>query len=513
MALLRNVNLSIETSLKSISEMMGSARQAQKTWALVPFSSRKIYLDKMLSYILEHADEIVETLCRDTGKTRSDAMADEIIPCAFACKWYGENAESVLQDKMLKTSIPLMLNKKSLITRIPLGVVGIISPWNYPLSIPFGEVLMGLMAGNAVILKTSYEVTPNIGTLISKIISSSGLPEGLFYSVEIPGPEFSEALFASGIDKIFFTGSVRVGKELMRKASETLTPLSLELGGNDPMLVFEDADLERASNGAIWGAYQNAGQTCAGIERVYVHEKIYESFVNLLAEKTRHLKHGSYKDENVDMGAITTEKQLATITLHVEEALKKGAKILAQSQAVGELKGHFFPATLIVDVNHSMMIMNEETFGPILCVMKFNDEAQAIELANKSQYALTSSVWTKDLEKGKRVGRLLESGVTTINDHLLTHGFSETPWGGWKQSGIGRTHGAIGLEEMTHCKVLNWDLLPSKRNLYWYPGGSQSYQNLKKALSLSFERNPLKFLGLSAKFLPVALKKIFRSDP
>ncbi len=495
--------------LSQIPSVIANARQAQKKWAKLSFDQRKTYIKKMRAYIVKNADSMVEVLCQDTGKARIDALADEVLSCAFACRWYANNAKKVLRPRKLKNSIPIMFHKNNVIIRPALGLVGIISPWNYPLAIPFGEIVMGLMAGNALLVKTSYEVTPRVGKLIEEIIRSVKLPESLVTIVEAPGAEFADALFANHIDKIFFTGSVRVGKELMRKASATLTPLSLELGGKDPMLVLEDADLEQATNGAAWGGYQNAGQTCAGIERIYVHEKVYEPFIELLAKKTKALTHGHYSDINTEIGALSTEQQLKTVQNHVEEAVKSGARILAQSLPKNVDKGRYFPATLLTEVDHSMTIMKEETFGPVLCVMKVRDDEEAIAKANDSQYALTSSVWSRDLDKAKELAKRLESGVTTINDHIITHAFSETPWGGWKNSGIGRTHGAIGLEEMTHCKVINWDSLASKRSLFWYPFDQETYDGLKTALQVSFPQNPLDMLVGLAKLIPFASQKMF----
>lgn len=495
--------------LSQIPSVIAKARQVQKQWAKLSFDQRKRYIKKMRAYIVKNADSMVELLCQDTGKARIDALADEVLSCAFACKWYADNAERVLKPRKLKNSIPVMFHKHNVIVRPPLGLVGIISPWNYPLAIPFGEIIMGLMAGNALLVKTSYEVTPHVGSLIEEILRSAQIPEDLVTIVEAPGAEFADALFANNIDKIFFTGSVRVGKELMRKASATLTPLSLELGGKDPMLVLEDADLERATNGAAWGGYQNAGQTCAGIERIYVHEKVYEPFIELLAKKTKALRHGHNGDVNTDIGALTTEQQLKTVQNHVDDAVKNGAKILAQSFPQNAENGRYFPASLLTEVDHSMTIMKEETFGPVLCVMKVRDNEEAIAKANDSQYALTSSVWSRDLNKARQVAERLESGVTTINDHIITHAFSETPWGGWKNSGIGRTHGAIGLEEMTHCKVVNWDSLASKRSLFWYPFDQATYNGLKAALQVSFPQNPLDMLVGLGKLIPFASQKMF----
>lgn len=496
--------------LSQITESFNQARLAQKKWAALSFDKRRACVEKMRDYLIDHADELVDILVKETGKTKVDALADEVFPCAFACKWYGEQAEKILKPRKLKTSISLMFHKKSMIHRLPLGVVGIISPWNYPLSIPFGEVIMGLMAGNAILLKGPDE-TPLTIAALARIVDAGQIPDGLFAVVRGPGPDVADAFFKHQVDKIFFTGSVAVGKELMRKASHTLTPLSLELGGKDPMIVLEDADLERASNGAAWGGYQNAGQTCAGVERIYVHEKVFDPFLKLLAAKTKALRHGHFSDPEVDMGAITTVKQLAKIKEHVEEALSKGAKIVAQSQAKNVSEGNFYPATLLTSVDHSMTIMREETFGPVLCVMKFKSDDEALRLANDSHYALTSSIWTKDMARGRKLAEKIEAGITTINDHILTHALSETPWGGWKDSGMGRTHGQIGLEEMTHCKVINWDTLPAKRNIYWYPFNQETYEGLKTAIRFSFPKGAVDFLHQGRKLVPFALKKMFSS--
>lgn len=492
-----------------ISSSFLAARIVQKKWAETSFEKRAKHMKKMQKYIVKNADKLVELLCEDTGKTRIDALADEVLPCAFACKWYAKNAGKILKSKNPGNSIPILAYKRHTLNYIPLGVVGVISPWNYPLSIPFGELVMGLMAGNAIMLKASYEVTPQITKLLSKIVEAGEFPPGLVTFIEAPGPEVSEAFFKNGIDKIFFTGSVRVGKILMKNASETLTPLSLELGGNDAMIVLPDADLERATNGAAWGAYQNAGQTCAGIERAYVHEDVYDEFVEKLAAKTASLSHGSFADFETEVGAITKKEQLGVIQEHVEEALSKGARILAQSQAKNTEGRCYFPASLLVDVDHTMKIMREETFGPILCVMKVRSEEEALRLANDSSYALTSSLWTKDLKRGRSLALQIEAGVTTLNDHCVTHAFSETPWGGWKNSGIGRTHGAEGLKEMSHCKVVHWDLIPTKRNLYWYPFNKATYNGLKAALHCSFPESFLEVLKLSTKLVPFTLAKIF----
>jgi acyl-CoA reductase-like NAD-dependent aldehyde dehydrogenase len=476
------------TDLTEIPAIFARARAAQRAWAARSFAERKRSILKMRDYVVDHAEELAEIVSRENGKSRMDALTTEVIPCALAADWYGKHAEKSLAPRKLPMGSLLFFNKKNVLERVPLGVVGVISPWNYPLSIPFGEVVMGLMAGNAVLLKVAA-ATIGVGVAIEKIVAAGELPEGLFHHVVGSGGRISQAFFDNRVDKLFFTGSVPTGKTLMRAAAETLTPLSLELGGKDPMIVLADADLERAANGACWAGYQNAGQSCGGVERVYVHESVFEAFVDLMAKKTRAMRHGADTDHEVDMGAMTTEEQLETVKKQVADAVAHGARIVAQSRPTVNTNGFFHPATLMVDVDHSMDLMREETFGPVVPVMKFRTIEEAIELANDSSMALTSSVWTRDLALGRQIARKLESGVTTINDHLYTHGQSETPWGGWKESGIGRTHSALGLEEMTQPKLVNWDLAPARRNVWWFPFDRTSYQTMLAALRMNYPRS------------------------
>ncbi|MCG8535572.1 MAG: aldehyde dehydrogenase family protein [Pseudomonadales bacterium] len=495
------------TDLNALPEMFAHARSAQKIWARRSYKERARALRLMRDYIVANAEELSEIVSKSNGKTRVDALATEVLPCTLACDWYGKHAEKVLKDKKLPIDSILFFNKRSVIQRKPLGVVGIISPWNYPLSIPFGEVVMGLMAGNAIVLKVAA-ATPLVGQAIDRILAAGNLPKGLFQQIVGSGGAVSQAFFDNSIDKIFFTGSVPVGKQLMEQASKTLTPLSLELGGNDPMLVFEDADLERAANGAAWAGYQNAGQSCGGVERIYVHESVYDDFLDLMKKKTAALRHGVGQNFNTDIGSLTTRGQLNTVEQHLEDALKKGAKIVAQSQPRGPQNGYFHPATLVTDAKEGMLLVDDETFGPILPIMTFATEEEAIELANKSHLALTSSIWSKDLKRAKRIAGLLESGVTTINDHLYTHGLSEMPWGGWKHSGLGRTHGHEGLLEMTHAKAINWDILPLKRNLWWYPFDEATYNTLLNAQRMIYPTDSKQRVRSALSAAPHMVKKM-----
>ncbi len=497
------------TPLELIPAIFDQAREAQRVWADKSFSERRRHILKMRDYIRDNADELAMVVSEGNGKTRLDALATEVLPCLMACSWYGKNAEKVLRPERREPSSLLWVGKRSEIRYEPLGVVGIISPWNYPLAIPFGEIVMGLMAGNAIVLKVAA-ATPLVGQAIEQIVAAGDLPKGLFSHIVGSGGQVSSAMFDNGIDKLFFTGSVPAGKQLMAQAAESLTPVSLELGGKDPMIVLEDADLERAANGAAWAGYQNAGQSCGGVERIYVHESIYQDFVDLLADKTRQLRHGVPCEKMVvDIGSMTTAKQRQTVAQQLADALANGAKVVAESQGVGEQDGEFHPATLVTDVHHDMLLMREETFGPVIPVMSFKTEDEAVALANDCTMALTASVWTRNTKRGKRLANRVKGGVVAINDHLYTHGMSDLPWGGPGESGIGRTHGPEGLLEMTKAKAVNWDWLRAKRNLWWYPQDQESYQAIRNAMRVVAPSSGVDFVRAAGKLLPVMIKKMY----
>lgn len=492
-----------------IPAIFDQARAAQAVWAERSFAERRQHMKKMRDYIRDNADELARIVSESNGKTRMDALATEVLPCLMACDWYGKNAAGVLKSEYRGPSSLLWIGKRSEIRHEPLGVVGIVSPWNYPLSIPFGEVVMGLMAGNAIVLKVAA-ATPLVGKAIEDIVAAAELPDGLFHHIVGSGGQVSSAMFENGIDKLFFTGSVPTGKQIMAQAAATLTPVSLELGGKDPMIVLDDADLERAANGAAWAGYQNAGQSCGGVERVYVHESVYHRFVELMAEKTQALRHGVPDDQcSVDIGSMTTAKQRQFVEGQLAEAVRDGAKIVAQSRAVSDQKGEFHPATLVTDVHHDMALMREETFGPVIPVMPFKSEDEVVTLANDCTMALTASIWTRNTSRGKKLADRINGGVVAINDHLYTHGMSDLPWGGPRESGIGRTHGPEGLLEITRPKVVNWDWLKAKRNLWWYPQDEASHNAIHNALHLVAPRSPVDFVRASLRVMPAMIRKMY----
>jgi len=487
-------------------EAVRRARAVQPAWAALPLEERVRYILRLRDYLVDHVDDVSDTIAKDVGKTRVEALATEVLPSAMATDYYARNARRFLQPRQVRAGSLLFLNKRSRIFRIPFGVIGIIAPWNYPLGIPMHEIVPALLAGNTVIFKTAPE-TQMVGRKIEEMIQAAGLPTDVFTHLNLPGVMIGQILLEPDhpVDKLFFTGSVPVGKALMAKAAESLTPVSLELGGNDPMLVCPDAHLERAVNGAIWAGLQNSGQSCGGVERVYVHQDVYEPFTQLLRQRVEALRQGPNTHHNVDIGAMCTERQIKTIQRQVDDALAKGATIFAQVLIdPAHAHANFYPVTVLTNVDHTMELMREETFGPVLGVMKVQDMDLAIELANDSSLGLTGSVWSRNTCAAVALGRRIHAGVITINDHLLTHGMAETPWGGVKESGIGRSHGELGFDEMTQPQVVTTELLHfAKRNLFWHPYDKQLYEGLKGALHLLHGRKfglrlsgLLRFVGL-----------------
>jgi succinate-semialdehyde dehydrogenase/glutarate-semialdehyde dehydrogenase len=479
--------LHTEYDLKGI---MHNARIAQESWCKFPIKKRARIVIRIRDYIVNHLDELAKIICEDNGKTLNDALVAEIFPATVAISFYCRNASHFLKEVRLPVSHIATINKRSKIIKVPWGLVAIISPWNYPFAIPFSEVVMALLAGNAVILKTATQ-TQLVGLALKKCFDSVGLPEGLFSFINIPGDMAGDMLLRNGVDKLFFTGSVKTGQYLMSKAAETLTPVSLELGGNDPMLICEDADLYRAAMGAIWGGFTNAGQSCGGVERIYVHQAIYEPFMNILEEKVEALKIGYGYDLSVDIGVMTTQSQIDIVKSHIEDALRKGAIIYAQSKLPDNPNvKNTLRAIVLTNVNHDMLIMRYETFGPVVGVMKVQNMEEAIALANDSDLGLTASVWSKDNRKAEIIARRIKAGVVNINDHLMSHGLPETPWGGFKKSGIGRTHGQIGFEEMTQTQVIIKDVMPLiRKNLWWPPNGPDVYNGIKGVIELWYAKS------------------------
>jgi len=475
-------------TVEDVLAKIARARIAQSLWAETPIRRRAQAMLRVRDYVAAHADELSETISRDNGKTRMDAISTEVLPAAIAASYYAKHARRFLRTRLLRPATLVMANKRSRVRRVAWGVVGIIAPWNYPFGIPFSEVVMALLAGNAVILKVASQ-TQMVGRALEQCIAAAGLPADVFSYVNLPGQLAGTTLLESGINKIFFTGSTAVGKQLMVKAAETLTPLCLELGGNDAMLVCPDADVPRAVAGAVWAGLSNCGQSCAGVERVYVHAQVHDAFLALLGKRVAALRVGPDRDYDVDLGAMTTQSQMETVRRHVQDALDRGATMFARSQCPAEGAGNFLPAMVLANVDHSMLVMREETFGPVLAVMRTDSMDQAVALANDSVYGLSGSVWSRDRKAARRLAERLHAGAVMINDHLMSHGLAETPWGGFKQSSVGRSHGEIGFAEMTQPQCIIDDLLPGvRKNLWWHPHGRDVYRTMTSLIDMLYAR-------------------------
>ena len=483
------------TPVAELKIIFANAKIAQKSWTRLPIRRRTQYMSSVRDYIAQHAKEIAEIISKENGKTRIDALSADVMPAVMGVDYYLKHAAKFLKEQIVLPGNILHANKLSRICRVPYGIIGIISPWNYPFNIPFAEVVMGLLAGNAVVLKTATQ-TQMVGRLIEKCFQAADLPRGIFNFVNVPGRLAGSAFLQNGVDKLFFTGSVAVGKQLMKEASETLTPLVLELGGNDAMLVCEDADLYRAASGAVWAGLSNCGQSCGGVERIYVHEAVYEPFLSRLKEKVEALRVGIGSDFDKghfdrDLGVMTTQRQAEAVRSHLEDALAKGAEIFARShQPEKNGSGHILPAYILTEVNHHMRVMREETFGPILGVMKVKNMHQAIALANDSDFGLSGSVWSKNRKSARKLARRIQAGMVMINDHLMGQGMSEIPWGGFKASGIGRTHGSMGFDEMTQPQAIVDDLMPfARQNMWWHPHGKKIYRGVSGAIQFLYAKS------------------------
>jgi succinate-semialdehyde dehydrogenase/glutarate-semialdehyde dehydrogenase len=474
-----------------VREAVERARKAQVEWAAKSFEERGRYLRRARDLLVDRTDAIADVICRDTGKPRLEALTTEILGACDSLTWYAKHAQRLLRDE--KKSLHLMKTKKLVLSYRPMGVVGIITPWNFPFVLSLNPAVQALMAGNAVVLKPS-ELTPFVGLALAQLFQDAGLPEGVFQVVTGDGST-GAALVDAGCDKISFTGSVRTGRKIAEACGRALIPCTLELGGKDPMIVCDDADLERAARGAVWGAFANAGQVCISTERVYVVAPLAQAFTERVVELTRELRQGPEQDGDVDVGAITSQAQLEIIERQVADAVAKGARVLTGGRRNPAYEGLFFEPTVLADVTHEMAIMREETFGPCLPIQVVRDEEEALALANDSSFGLQASVWTRDSWKGKRLANRLNAGGVVVDDVLVTYGIAESPFGGVKDSGIGRVNGELGLKSYCHVQSVVLPRLRGKRELLWYPYDAKSLALVRRALRLLY-RSPLgKLLG------------------
>ena len=493
-----------------IAEAVSKAAAAQVQWAATPVRERLRVLSRFADLLCDQKEAVAAVISREAGKPESEALSTEILVVLDTVKYLRNNLPGFLRPEPVPHGNPAMKLKRGTLLREPYGVVGIISPWNYPFSVPSVQTLTALATGNAVALKPS-EFTPYSSLELQRLLHEAGLDRELLQVITGEGGA-GAALLAANVQKVVFTGSVATGKRVAQAAAARLLPVVLELGGKDPMIVLEDADVDVASSAAVWGAFMNAGQTCLSVERCYVHEGIYEKFLEKCVAKTEKLRigssshplrrtesgdnktHAGAKDgapgrgtnANIDVGPMIHERQLSIVQSHVQDAIARGARLLAGGKALPQLGPNFFAPTILADVDHSMAIMREETFGPTLPVRSFKTEDEAVALANDSEYGLAASIFTSDRKRGEALARRIVAGTVMVNDVLACFGISEAPHGGVKASGIGRTHGRFGLEEMVWPKYVDSDRLPRMKKLWWYGYGPAFAQQMGGFVELLF---------------------------
>jgi acyl-CoA reductase-like NAD-dependent aldehyde dehydrogenase len=458
------------TPISDLPRMFERARAAQAQWSALTPKKRARQLLNLRETLINHVDELADLISRENGKPRFEAMVNELLPSVDMVGFFAKRAPHKLADHEIPMT--LMKHRKSVINYWPLGVVAVISPWNYPFLLPWGEIVMALAAGNAVVFKPS-EVTPLTGLKIQELCGLAGLPENLVQTVVGDGP-VGAAIIEQKPAKIFFTGSVATGKKIMAAAAQHLIPVNLELGGKDAMIVLADADLDFATSAALWGGYSNSGQVCASVERILVHESVSEHFMDVLRAKLGLLRQGvSQAPAGNDLGAITFEKQKDIYARHIEQAKAAGARFIAGGDFVDSTGARrFLQPTIVTGPQiESLDIYNEETFGPVVAVTTFKTVDEAVRKANQSRYGLLASVITRNHSLGEEIARRLEVGTVTINEVTYTAGLGETPWGGVKDSGFGRSHSEHGLLEFVNVRHIH---KPRSRlfvfkSFWWFP--------------------------------------------
>jgi acyl-CoA reductase-like NAD-dependent aldehyde dehydrogenase len=445
---------------------LGTAHDAFPAWSLLSVRERTRLLDRWREVVVDEVDGIAGLIEREQGKPAAEALAAEVLPSLEALKHLSAHAEDLLADEEVQGEMLLLAHKKARLVYAPIGVILVIKPWNYPWGQILPVVAQALVAGNTVVLKPA-PATTQVALRMGALAQRAGLPGGVLNVVAVDDSVAAALVEDPRVSKIVFTGSVATGRKVMAAAATHLTPVVLELGGKDPAVVCRDADLDRAARGIVWAAFLNAGQTCCSVERVYVEREVAGDLISRLVAQTRELRLGDPGRGPVDVGPLTLERQRRLVEEHVADAVAKGARVLVGGRAP-EGPGLFYPPTVLVDVDHSMRVMREETFGPVLPVMPVDSLDEAIRLANDSEFGLTASGWTSNAQTARRLQRELRAGVVSINDHASSFGEPQAPWGGVKHSGFGRIHGRLGLREMVQPRYVSTDRGRGPE-LWWYP--------------------------------------------
>jgi acyl-CoA reductase-like NAD-dependent aldehyde dehydrogenase len=470
-----------------VQAVVARARRAQAAWGVLPVEERAERLLRLRDAIVDRADEIVEIVSRECGKPRQEALMHEVTLIADLATYYCRNAPRILASQEIP--LHLLKHRKSVVHFVPRGVVGVISPWNYPFSIPMGDVIAALVTGSAAVVKPS-EVTPLTMKKAKEIYDSTGLPEDLFGVVYGYGPT-GTALIEAGIQKLVFTGGTETGRRVAAACGSKLIPCVMELGGKAPLIACADADLERTARAIVYGGFSNAGQACISVERVYAHKDIYVPLVQRVKELVEKLRIGDPAKDFFDVGAIIFPRQIDVAQKHIEDALGKGAELVTGGHKKAG-PGQFFEPTVLAECTDSMTVMNEEIFGPIVPFQRVETEEEAVTLANRSHLGLNAYVFTKDRVRGRKIAEKIEAGSVVVNDVLVNYAASEAPFGGVKQSGFGRVHGEDALRDMAERRHVNYDRMAGPaRDPLWYPYTPKSFHWLQRGLRLLFAGNGL----------------------
>jgi acyl-CoA reductase-like NAD-dependent aldehyde dehydrogenase len=470
------------TSDDEVRRVVARARKAQRAWAVLPVPERSARVMRLRDALAQRADELVETLARECGKPRHEALVHEVTSLLDLVAWSCKNAPEALAPQHL--ALHLMKHRTSEVHFVPRGVVGVVSPWNFPLVIPMGSVATALLAGNACVVKPS-EVTPLVAIKAKEIYDSTGLPEDLFGLVLGFGAT-GQSLIDSGIDYCVFTGAVETGRKVAAACGARLVPCTMELGGKAPLIACEDCDLERTARAVVFGGFANSGQVCIAVERVYAHDRVYDALVERVRVLVGELRQGDPSRDYVDIGAITFPRQIEVAQAHIEDARRKGARVVCGGHRV-DGRGQFFEPTVLADCNHMMTAMKEEIFGPVVPMMRVSSDDEAISLSNDSHLGLNAYVFSKSHDRARRIGERIEAGNVVVNDVLSNYATVEAPFGGIKQSGFGRVHGTEGLRDMCHRKHVSYDRVPAPaRDPLWFPYTARSFHWLKRGVRLVF---------------------------
>jgi acyl-CoA reductase-like NAD-dependent aldehyde dehydrogenase len=475
------------TPPEQVHQVVDQVAQVQPFWAQLTLADRARYLERAAQVVIDEGDAIRDLIVREQGKPRNEAFSMEVLPTIDALTWIARQGQEILADEKIPMPQLFLKTKSSAFLYEPLGVIGVISPWNYPWSIPFGEVALALMAGNGVVLKPS-SLTPLTGQRIAHVFERAGVPDGLVRVVH--GPGTGPALVSSAVAKVFFTGSVEAGRQVGEECARRLKGSVLELGGKDAMVVLADANIDHAVSGALWGGFANAGQTCSGIERVYVLREVADRFIDELVAGAKRLRLGDPMSWQTEIGPMVSEEQFALVRELVDDAVSAGATLECGGPAdspPGFQAASFYAPTVLTGVTHQMRIMREEIFGPVLPIMVVDSEDEAVALANDSRFGLGASIWTTDRRRGELMAHELQAGMVWINDHMFSHGACQCSWGGTKESGLGRTHSKFGLYECVNIKLRVWE--PSTvRDPWWHPYDETLGQALRQAATLLYGR-------------------------